>query len=47
MSELASEIEELRDLIRKLEPTGEDGFEGLMARVLTDITKTSFSPSYS
>ncbi len=35
-------FDDLRDLVRKLEPTGPDGFEGLMAAVLTEITKTSF-----
>jgi hypothetical protein len=34
---------DLRDTIRKLKATGQDGFEGLMAKVLTDITKRSFA----
>ncbi len=36
------EIEGLRDLIRGLEPTGEEGFEGLLAAVLTDVLKVNF-----
>jgi hypothetical protein len=37
------QIGELREIVRKLNPTGDDGFEGLMAAVLTDVTKTTFS----
>jgi hypothetical protein len=37
------QISELRDAVRKLAATGPDGFEGLMAAVLTDITKTGFA----
>lgn len=36
-------IDELRDNIRKLKATGPDGFEGLIAVVLSDITKNGFS----
>ncbi|PKQ07117.1 MAG: hypothetical protein CVT72_04380, partial [Alphaproteobacteria bacterium HGW-Alphaproteobacteria-11] len=36
-------IDELRDIVRKLDATGDEGFEGLLAVVLTDVTKTSFS----
>lgn len=36
-------IDELRDNIRKLKATGPDGFEGLIAVVLADITKSGFS----
>lgn len=36
-------IEELRQNIRELEPDGDDGFEGLMAAVLSDLTKRSFA----
>ncbi len=36
-------IDQLRDIIRKLDATGDDGFEGLLAVVLTDVTKTTFS----
>jgi hypothetical protein len=36
------QFDDLRDLVRKLDPTGPDGFEGLMAAVLTDIAKASF-----
>lgn len=36
-------IEDLRQNIRKLKPDGEDGFEGLMAAVLSDLTKRSFA----
>jgi len=35
--------DELRETLRKLEPTGRHGFEGLMAAVLTDLTKRSFA----
>src|SRR6202035_3343219 len=38
-----SQIGELREIVRRLNPTGDDGFEGLMAMVLTDVTKTTFS----
>jgi hypothetical protein len=43
MSNLDVQISELRVAVRKLEATGPDGFEGLMAAVLTDITKTGFA----
>lgn len=42
MTNFDSQVSELRDIVRKLAATGENGFEGLMAAVLTDITKTSF-----
>ena len=42
MTTVDNQFDDLRDLVRKLDPTGPDGFEGLMAAVLTDITKTSF-----
>jgi hypothetical protein len=38
-----AQITELRDIVRKLKPTGDDGFDGLMAVVLTEVTKTTFS----
>ncbi|GAB5606416.1 hypothetical protein [Sideroxyarcus sp. TK5] len=38
-------IEGLRQNIRKLKPDGDDGFEGLMAAVLSDLTKRSFTLS--
>lgn len=43
MTTVDAQIAELREVIRKLEAVGDDGFEGLMAVVLTEITKTSFS----
>jgi len=33
----------LRDAIRELNAAGADGFEGLIAAVLSDITKTAFA----
>ncbi len=36
-------IEDFRQNIRKLNPDGDDGFEGLMAAVLGDLTKRSFA----
>jgi hypothetical protein len=36
-------IEAFRRSVRKLEPTGEQGFEGLMAAVLSDLTQRSFT----
>ena len=36
-------IEDFRQNIRKLKPDGDDGFEGLMAAVLSDLTKRSFA----
>jgi hypothetical protein len=42
MTTVDNQFDDLRNLVRKLDPTGPDGFEGLMAAVLTDITKTSF-----
>lgn len=36
-------IEDFRENIRKLKPDGDDGFEGLMAAVLGDLTKRSFA----
>ena len=42
MTIVDNQFEDLRDLVRKLGPTGPDGFEGLMAAVLTEISKTSF-----
>jgi hypothetical protein len=38
-----AQIGELRGIVRRLKPTGDDGFEGLMAMVLTDVTKAIFS----
>ena len=42
MTTIGSEIEDLREIIRKLKPSGPDGFEGLLAAVLTDILKVIF-----
>jgi hypothetical protein len=42
MAELDRDLEDLRELVRKLCPTGEEGFEGLLAAVLTDISMTGF-----
>lgn len=36
-------IEDFRQNIQKLKPDGSDGFEGLMAAVLSDLTKRSFT----
>lgn len=36
-------IHELREIVRKLKATGSDGFEGLIALVLSEITGVSFS----
>jgi hypothetical protein len=36
-------IEDFRQNIRKLRPDGDDGFEGLIAAVLSDLTKRSFA----
>jgi hypothetical protein len=36
-------MDDLRTTVRKLKPTGPDGFEGLMAAVLTDLTKRTFA----
>jgi hypothetical protein len=36
-------INDFRDTLRKLKPTGSDGFEGLMAAVLTDLTQRTFA----
>ncbi len=36
-------IEDFRQNVRKLKPDGDDGFEGLMAAVLGDLTKRSFA----
>ena len=36
-------IDDLRATVRKLKPTGSDGFEGMMAAVLTDLTKRTFA----
>ena len=36
-------IDDLRAAVRKLKPTGPDGFEGLVAAVLTDLTKRTFA----
>ncbi|MDP8986260.1 MAG: hypothetical protein M3N97_14725 [Pseudomonadota bacterium] len=36
-------LEELRQSVRKLPPEGDDGFEGLMAAVLSDLTKRTFA----
>lgn len=35
--------DDLRATIRKLNPTGPDGFEGLMAAVLTELTRRTFA----
>ncbi|HEY6018986.1 MAG TPA: hypothetical protein VIY48_03565 [Candidatus Paceibacterota bacterium] len=40
---MASVIEDLRKNIRLLKPDGDDGFEGLIAAVLSDLTKRSFT----
>jgi len=42
MTTADNQFDDLRHLVRKLNPTGPDGFEGLIGAVLTDITKTSF-----
>jgi hypothetical protein len=42
MSKTDAEIEELREIVRELEPSGPDGFEGLLAAVLTEILKVLF-----
>ncbi|QQO23858.1 hypothetical protein JJB98_30270 [Bradyrhizobium diazoefficiens] len=36
-------INDLRDTVRQLNPTGSDGFEGLMAAVLTELTGRTFA----
>jgi hypothetical protein len=36
-------IEDFRQSIRQLKPDGKDGFEGLMAAVLSDLTKRGFA----
>jgi hypothetical protein len=36
-------IEDFRQNLRKLRPDGDDGFEGLVAAVLGDLTKRSFA----
>lgn len=43
MTRTDTEIEGLREIVRKLEPTGPDGFEGLLAALLTDILKLNFA----
>src|ERR1043166_8546877 len=43
MAKLDPKIQKLRDLVLRLEPDGADGFEGLLAAVLTEVTKTTFS----
>jgi hypothetical protein len=40
---MSGAIEDFRQNIRKLKPDGYDGFEGLMAAVLSDLTKRSFA----
>ncbi len=35
-------IEKLREFVRELDPSGPDGFEGLLAAVLTDVLKMHF-----
>ena len=40
---MSDPIEELRQILRKLKPEGADGFEGLIAAVLGDLTKRSFA----
>jgi hypothetical protein len=40
---MTAPIEGLRENVRKLKPDGDDGFEGLMAAVLTDLTRRSFA----
>jgi hypothetical protein len=37
MINIDSEIDELRKIVRQLKPTGDDGFEGLLAAVLTEV----------
>ena len=39
---IESDLAELREIVRGLEATGENGFEGLTAAVLTEIAKTRF-----
>jgi len=39
---LGDQIEHLRGALLRLEPTGEDGFEGLLAGTLTEITSVPF-----
>jgi hypothetical protein len=41
MTNVDKQFDDLRDLVRKLDPTGPDGFEGLMAAMLTDNIRTS------
>jgi hypothetical protein len=36
-------IEDFRETVRKLEPDGANGFEGLVAAVLTELTRRSFT----
>ena len=36
-------IEDFRQNVRMLKPDGDDGFEGLLAAVLGDLTKRSFA----
>lgn len=40
---MSNSIEDFRQNILKLRPDGKDGFEGLMAAVLGDLTKRSFA----
>jgi hypothetical protein len=40
-------ISELRDIVLRLSPTGPDGFEGLLAAVLSEIAKTPFALAQS
>jgi hypothetical protein len=47
MTTVDNQFDDLRNIVRKLDPTGPDGFEGLMAAVLTDITKSSFGQANS
>lgn len=42
MSQVESELANLRGILRTLEPTGQNGFEGLLAAVLTDVTRVNF-----
>jgi hypothetical protein len=38
-----TELDELRDIVRNIDAVGENGFEGLMAVALTEITSTVFN----
>jgi hypothetical protein len=42
MTTLSAQTEDLRSALLKLKPTGEKGFEGLLARVLSKISGQDF-----